>query len=334
MKTSLWMGVGTLGLGALAVLASGGRSAVAAVAAAGSSGPVPAAPAAAPGGPSPVVELPPAPPLAVPVPTPHAPPDPVAAAVLEAGRQTAWLSRVIARVALHEGRHDSVNRNVDGAGLSFGILQWNQRSGGLGQLLRVFHDTDPARFAAVFGVHGPALIEATRAGGVAPVAGAVLWEEPWLSRFLAAGRDPVFQAVQDRLAMQGPHMQGALTAARTLGFVTERSVALTYDTAVQQGPGFARQLAEKVRRRYAGRTVPMLEVLQHFAHRAPAHFRRTQPPTEPYPVAHIRWQSVGPSEWHAFAGRIDLYQDILRRRLSIVADPQLTDFLQETQPLV
>ena len=43
--------------------------------------------------------------------------------------------RVLARVSKHEGRHDSLNLNYDGAGLSFGIIQWAQKPGSLGVLL-------------------------------------------------------------------------------------------------------------------------------------------------------------------------------------------------------
>ena len=34
-----------------------------------------------------------------------------------------WVQKVIGRVSQHEGRHDSLNLNADGAGLSFGIIQ-------------------------------------------------------------------------------------------------------------------------------------------------------------------------------------------------------------------
>ena len=44
-----------------------------------------------------------------------------------------------------EGKADSLNRNLDGAGLSYGILQWNQRSGSLGVLLAAMQGADPPR---------------------------------------------------------------------------------------------------------------------------------------------------------------------------------------------
>ena len=47
-------------------------------------------------------------------------------------------SKVIDYVSRGEsgGKYTAQNRNADGAGLSFGILQWTQRSGSLGQIGR------------------------------------------------------------------------------------------------------------------------------------------------------------------------------------------------------
>ncbi len=239
-----------------------------------------------------------------------------------------WIDRVIDRVSKHEGKHDSLNLNLDGAGLSFGIIQWAQIVGNLGKLLTAMQQADPATFAATFGSHWQQLLvvtnAATREARMVPVGGVVLWKEPWVSRFRQAGRTPVFVQVQNRVAAQGHHWQGAIEAARTLGFATERSVALMYDTSVQQGPDFARKLAQRVRDAYAGRSATQREILSTYANLAPAHFRRTSPPSKPYPVSHIEWRKTG-DEWHAWAGSFDLYTGIIRRRLSIVNDPSLND---------
>ena len=248
-----------------------------------------------------------------------------ASRALEAGMD--WMDRVLARVSKHEGRHDSLNLNYDGAGLSFGIIQWAQKPGSLGVLLAEMQRTDPARFATTFGQDWPALLQTTAAGSLAPVGGQVLWREPWVSRFQAAGRDPVFVAVQNRLAKNGEHFQGAIEAARELGVATERSLALLYDTSVQQGPAFAKRLARRVRARITGggaAAVSYPELLATYAQLAPAHFRRTTPPTSPYPASHIEWRKTG-DVWHAWAGRFDLYAGIARRRMGIVNDPDLSD---------
>ncbi len=238
-----------------------------------------------------------------------------------------WADRVIARVSRHEGRHDSLNLNLDGAGLSFGILQWAQKPGNLGVLLAEMQRTDPLRFLRTFGPAWPELLAVTGRGSLEPVAGAVLWHEPWVSRFRAAGRDPVFVQVQDQLAKRGEHFRGALQAASVLGVWTERALALFFDTAVQQGPGFATRLAERVRDELvgAGRArVGYAELLTRYAELAPTQYRRTEPPTAPYPASHIDWRRTG-DEWHAWAGSFDLYETIRKRRTAILRDRELTD---------
>jgi hypothetical protein len=235
-----------------------------------------------------------------------------------------WIRRVIAFVSATEGRTDSLNRNLDGAGLSYGILQWNQRSGNLGVLLRAFYEADPTAFVQIFGPTSSVLLEATVRGGLERVDGALLWEEPWVSRFVAAGRYAPFVAVQWRLAEQGEHFQGALDAARILHVHTERAMALFFDRSVQQGPGAARQMAEQLR---AHGVSGYPEVLRAYGELAAARFRRTTPPPSPQfsPRApHIVWKRVG-DEWHAVAGRWDLYLDVRRRSSRILGATQLSD---------
>jgi hypothetical protein len=235
----------------------------------------------------------------------------------------AWVRCVITFVSASEGRADSLNRNLDGAGLSYGILQWNQRAGSLGVLLRAMYTADPATFAQIFGSSWPALLEATGRGGLERVEGVALWEEPWASRFVAAGRHASFVAVQWQLAEQGEHFQGALDAARILGVRTERALALFFDRSVQQGPGMARQLAEVLR----GRALGYPEVLRAYGELAASRFRRTTPPEslQYSPKApHIQWKRVG-SEWHAVAGRWDLYLDVVRRTSRVLGARELSD---------
>ena len=100
-------------------------------------------------------------------------------------------------------------------GLSYGIAEFNQDTGTLGQLLRLMQEREGETFVAVFGDASAALVATTTAPGpsgehveggrgprVQPVAGADLWEEPWLSRFRAAGAVPAFRAAQNQLAAE------------------------------------------------------------------------------------------------------------------------------------
>lgn len=243
----------------------------------------------------------------------------------------AWVRRVIAYVSGNEGRADSLNRNLDGAGLSFGILQWNQKSGSLGGLLQAMRQADPQAFVRVFGPSWSALLADTFRGGLEPVDGIPLWQEPWVSRFVAAGRYPRFVEVQWFVAEHGEHFQGALDVARILGVRTERAMALFFDRAVQQGPAAARQMAEQLR---ASGVPGYPAVLRAFAELAASRFRRSSPPETPYYSArakHIVWKQVG-TEWHAVAGRWDLYRDVRERTNKALDSTALGDLVVSDDP--
>jgi hypothetical protein len=135
---------------------------------------------------------------------------------------------------------------------------------------------------------------------------------------------PVWQAVQDRLAMNGEYMAAAIVAAKTLGVTTERGISITYDTAVQQGPGAVKQIARQTARGLEGQTVPARQLLERFIHRAAAGFRATsQPPRHPR-APRLEWRPVG-NEWHVFAKQVDLYSDIIRRRTGLLNAKNLAD---------
>ena len=241
-----------------------------------------------------------------------------------------WTRNVLRLVSATEGRPDSLNRNTDGAGLSYGILQWTQASGNLGKLLAAMQEADPPAFARLFGEGWSRLLDHTRQRSLGPLDGAVLWAEPWASRFIAAGRHPPFVDLQWAMAARGEHFQGAERVAALLGVRTERAMALFFDRSVQQGPGGARGNAERLLAAYAaaGKTaVPYRQLLADYATASAARFRRTTAPANPQFTpgsSRILWKPVG-AEWHAFAGSFDLYATILRRTSAILRDPSLRD---------
>lgn len=241
-----------------------------------------------------------------------------------------WSRNVIAWVSRREGKPDSLNRNLDGNGLSYGILQWTQKSGNLGVLLAAMQEADPAGFASIFGSAWRKVLEATARGSLEPVDGANLWDEPWASRFVAAGRHPPFIEVQWSLAQAGDHWRGAEDGASRLGVRTERSMTLFFDRSVHQGPAGVARTADRLLAGYArdGRSsVPYLQLLVDFSAFSAAPFRRTIQPTSPYystRATHITWQPVG-QEWHAVTGPFDLYEGIVRRTNDILRDRSLGD---------
>jgi hypothetical protein len=139
-------------------------------------------------------------------------------------------------------------------GLSYGFVQFTQDSGGLGQLLQMMRARDPAHFREIFGPDADALVEVTNRAGpsgrtvqpggrsarVQPVAGTDLWQEPWLSRFRAAGAHPPFQAAQNELAVRR-HLDPMLDFAAGFGLNTERALAMIVDPSIQMGAGGARR---------------------------------------------------------------------------------------------
>ena len=234
------------------------------------------------------------------------------------------LRRIVDRTSKHEGTYDSLNLNTDQAGLSFGRLQWSQRTGALGNLLGEFYLASPQLFVTTFGPDWRPLLDVTRKGSLEPVGGAVLWTSPWIERFKQAGQVQVFREVQDRLALGGDYMKAAIEAARTLGVVTERALSITYDTSVQQGAGAARKIASTVRAQLQGQTLTQRAILERYIQVAAAPFRSVQNPGQHSRHPRLEWRVVG-TEWHVFAGSIDLYLNIIRRRTGLLNAPGLSD---------
>lgn len=237
-----------------------------------------------------------------------------------------WMERVLAAVSAHEGGYDSLNLNTDGAGLSMGILQWAQGPGQLGVLVLHMQAADPARCERIFGDNWGEMAGVAVQGKLVPVKinrssqqASMLWKSPWKERFLAAGQDPVFQTVQRDLAMQGEHFRGGLKAAQVFGYVTERSVALLFDRATQQGPRRAYSLAT------AAHGMSYQSGLQAISLRAAGRYRRFTEPKDKHWGRSKVWRLNKDGTWHAWAGKADLYRGITRRSHRILLSPDLSD---------
>lgn len=135
-------------------------------------------------------------------------------------------------------------------GLAFGIVGFSQDAGSLGQLLTLMNVRDPAAFTTTFGPDNGALLEITNRVGplskdvpggrsvrVQPVGGADLWQEPWLSRFVAAGAHRPFQGAQIELSA-GMYLDPVIRFASDLGLATDAGMAVIFDRAAHRGvPG-------------------------------------------------------------------------------------------------
>lgn len=152
-------------------------------------------------------------------------------------------------VFLGEQSHDgaaTVNRNTDGSGLSYGGIQATQRSGTLGKLLARARRSFPGPFEVAFGPDWSALLAITGRASVEPVGGALLWNEPWVSRFRAAGRTAWMASTQLGFAfsVDAGFWPAVQVVAKKLALRTERSHALVMDRAVNGGPGRAQRAAD------------------------------------------------------------------------------------------
>lgn len=266
-----------------------------------------------------------------------------------------WIGTLLRKTSAHEGTYHSVQRNLDGQGVSYGILQWTQRGGGLSTVLHAMRAAAPAEFDRVFGGSAAAarMLTAVAAKSLGPVDGANLWDEPWLGRFQAAGQLEVFQRAQRDVASSGDHMRGAIEIARLLGIQTERAMTLYYNRTVHQGSAGALGPAKRLLESYASGQVVRpqsdRQVLAQYAWLCAAKFRRNTKPESEHLNATIRWVQLKPGSleydlelrpdgsvaltrlpqkgatWHGVTGQWDLWDLIIKRTADILNDPDLRD---------
>ncbi len=134
-------------------------------------------------------------------------------------------------------------------GVSWGIVQFTQRSGSLGKVLRACERRNPQGFASTFGPHAAELLRVTNATGeeerVAPVGpDGVLWGAAWKARFDAAAAVPEFQAAQNEIAIT-EYMDPNLQFCAWLGLDTDRALAMVYDRCIHMGNGGGRSFVAR-----------------------------------------------------------------------------------------
>ena len=182
--------------------------------------------------------------------------------------------RVMSLTTLFEGggRFTAQNRNTDGAGLSFGLIQWAQRPGRLNELLRAFRAAQPDAFVRTLGGGDADLAQRLVAhtarlnGGVDGQGHTVdpafdLARDPWTARFREAGLDRKLQGVQVSAALRAFATSFAEIRAFAPQVRSERGVAFLLDVANQHGDGGARSIFKAAARPGLGEPA-LLEALE------------------------------------------------------------------------
>jgi hypothetical protein len=171
-----------------------------------------------------------------------------------------WIgfTRLVALTAQFEagGKFIARNRNTDGAGLSFGILQWAQKPRRLNGLLQAFQRAQPGKFVKIFGGDNPAVAygliahTAKLRGGVTALGHTTdpafdLVNDDWMRRFVAAGRDTEWQKTQVTEAIIAYQESYNVIRACAPAAQSERALAFLLDVANQHGNAGLRNICAK-----------------------------------------------------------------------------------------
>jgi hypothetical protein len=134
--------------------------------------------------------------------------------------------------------------NFDGCGISFGLLQWNIKSGSLQPLLKDFIRLSPAGFDKIFGDDSKSFKEVIMnkslkeqlqfARAIDDSKNRIV--EPWKTYFAKFGADPDMQAIQVNYART--RMNIAAKHMAKFEFKSERALALMFDIVTQHGPNW------------------------------------------------------------------------------------------------
>ena len=163
------------------------------------------------------------------------------------------INRLLALTAQMEGvgKFAALNLNTDGAGLSFGLIQWAQKPGRLLDIVAAFKDADTAAFVRLLGAGVQALADRLVAhlkapfGGVSETSGVTtdpqfdLTASDWAQRFRQAALYTPFQIAQVNKARDAfGNSLARLRQYDTADLVkSERAVAFMLDVANQFGDG-------------------------------------------------------------------------------------------------
>ncbi len=138
------------------------------------------------------------------------------------------------------GAFQKLNLNSDGCGVSFGILQWSQKSGQLHRVLQTCHDREPGEWGRVM-QDGRILDYTGKANGGLDAQGFAVDEafeltrDPWKSRLEALGSSLPMQKVQLDLAADSYRAELKRVTAYAGETASQRTLAFLIDLTNQFG---------------------------------------------------------------------------------------------------
>jgi hypothetical protein len=144
------------------------------------------------------------------------------------------------------GLFETLNLNTDRCGISFGILQWSQKSGQLHKFLQACYTREPLEWARIMGDNAILDYTAKPDGGLDARGCALdplfeLTNDPWKLKLEALGSSLPIQRVQLALASETYRGELAKQTAYASTIVSERGFAFLLDLANQFGGGRVEQ---------------------------------------------------------------------------------------------
>lgn len=169
------------------------------------------------------------------------------------------IDKIIDITARHEsgGDYSAWNPNDNGKGVSYGLIQFNQKVGSLPTLLKFMHEVDSQRFVEVFDWAALCLIDT---GWVRATDKLGMLKDA----FVEAGKWPAFQKAQRQLVRKG-YFEPAAKCLEIFELYSERAHAMVFDIAVQFGVGGLRSKLRHIDNEFGFNDEPEKKTLERLA---------------------------------------------------------------------
>lgn len=135
--------------------------------------------------------------------------------------------------------YTAYNPDDNGAGISVGLMQWNQERGLLPELVGDWYERNPSRFNRIFGSDAANMLDESWLRSVD-----FSKSETLTASMKEALSEPQFQAVQ--LELRNDHIEESCEIARDYGFTALRGRAVIADLVNQLGKGGTKRFLSRV----------------------------------------------------------------------------------------